>query len=170
MTKGVYPYEYMDRWSRFNETKNPPFGKYYSRLNLSDISKEDYVHSQKVWNMFKIKDLGEYHDLYVKTDTLLLAEVFENFRKMCIDIYGSDPSKYVSAPNLAWQACLKIMNVELELIIDMDMLLMIEKGIRGGICQAIVPYAKANNKYLKNYDKTIPSSFLKYLDANNLYG
>ena len=81
---------------------------------------------------------------------------------MCLDIYGLDPSRFVSAPNLAWQACLKITCIELELIADEDMLLMLEKGIRGGICQAIVPLVKANNKYLKNYDKSLPSSFLKY--------
>ena len=170
LRKGVYPYEYMNSWNRFNECKNPPFKKYYGKLNMSNISKEDYVHSQKIWNTFKIQDLGVYHDLYVKTDVLLLADVFENFRRMCHDKYGLDPVRYASTPNLAWQACLKQTSVNLELLIDMDMLLMFEQGIRGGICQAIVPYVKANNKYLKNYDKNIPSSFLKYIDANNLYG
>ena len=89
---------------------------------------------------------------------------------MCLDIYGLDPSNFVSATNLAWQACLKITGIELELITDNDMLLMIEEGISGGICQAIVSLIKANNKYLKNYNKALPSPFLKYLDANNLYG
>ena len=169
LRKGVYPYEYMNTWNRFNECENPPFEKYYSKLNLTNITKEDYVHSQKVWNKFKIKDIGDYHDLYAQSDTLQLADVFENVKDMCLDIYGLDPSKFVSSPNLAWQACLKITGIELELITDNDMLLMIEEGIRGGICQAIVPLIKANNKYLKNYDKSLPSSFLKYLDANNLY-
>ena len=161
LRKGVYSYEYMNSWSRFNECKNPPFEKYYSKLNMSNISKEDYVHSQKIWNTFKIQDLGQDHDLCVKTDVLLLADVFENFRKMCNDICGLDPVRYVSALNLEWQTCLKQSNVNLELLTNMDMLLMFEQGIRAGICQAIVPYVKANNKYLKNYDKNIRSSFLK---------
>ena len=151
----------MNSWSRFNECKNPPFEKYYSKLNMSNISKEDYVHSQKIWNTFKIQDLGQDHDLCVKTDVLSLADVFENFRKMCNDICGLDPVRYVSALNLEWQTCLKQSNVNLELLTNMDMLLMFEQGIRAGICQAIVPYVKANNKYLKNYDKNIRSSFLK---------
>ena len=117
-----------------------------------------------------IKSRGEYHDLYVQTDTLLLPNVFENFRNMCLEIYEPDPIYFVSAPGLAWQACLKKTEVKLELITDYDMLLMIEKGIRGGICQAAHRYAKANNKYMKNYDKTNESSYINYLDANNLYG
>ena len=166
----LYPYEYMNSWNKFNETNNPPFEKYYSRLNMSNISKEDYLHSQKIWSIFNIKNIGEYHDLYVKTDVLLLTDVSENFRKMCYNIYELDPIKYVSAPNLAFQACLKKTNKKLELLTDMDMLLMFEDGIRGGVCQAIILYLKANNKYLKNYNKSIHSSFVKYLDANNLYG
>ena len=110
--------------SRFNETKNATFEKYCSKLNLCNISQEGYVHSQKVWNKFKIKDLGEYHDLYVKTDVLLLADVFKSFRMLCLKIYELDPVKYVSAPNLAWQACLKKTGINLELFTDMDMLLM----------------------------------------------
>ena len=120
--------------------------------------------------IFKIKNRGEYNDLYVQCDTLLLADVFENFRDKCIEIYELDPVYFVSAPGLAWQACLKKTEVKLELITDYDMLLMIEKGIRGGICQATHRYAKANNKYMNNYDKNIESSYIEYLDANNLYG
>ena len=134
LRKGVYPYEYINSWNKFNETNNPPFQKYYSKLNMSNINKEDYIHSQKIWNIFDIKNIGEYHDLYVKTDVLLLADVFENFRKMCYNIYELDPVKYVSAPNLSFQACLKKTNKKLELITNMDMLLMFENGIRGGIC------------------------------------
>ena len=125
---------------------------------------------KKVWEAFKIKNLGEYHNLYVQCDTLLLADVFENFRNKCIERYELDPAHFLSAPGLAWQACLKKTKVELELLTDIDMLLMVEKGTRGGICQAIHRYAKANNKYMKNYDKDIISSYLMYLDANNLYG
>ena len=100
----------------------------------------------------------------------MLADVFENFRNICLDIYGLDPVYFVSAPGLAWQACLKKTKVELELLTNIDMLLMVEKGTRGGICQAIHRYAKANNKYMKNYDKNNESSYIEYLDANNLYG
>ena len=120
--------------------------------------------------MFEIKNRGEYHDLYVQSDTLLLADVFENFRNMCLEIYELDPVYFVSAPGLAWQACLKKTEVKLELLTDYDMLLMIEKGMRSEICQAAHRYGKANNKYMKNYDKNNESSYLKYLDANNLYG
>ena len=108
--------------------------------------------------------------MYVQSNTLLFANVFENFRNKCIEIYELDPAHFFSAPGLAWQACLKKIEVELELLINIDMLLMTEKGIRGGICQAIHRYAKADNKYMKNYDKNVKSPYLMYLDANNLHG
>ena len=108
--------------------------------------------------------------MYVHCDTLLFADVFENFRDKRIEIYGLDPAHFLTAPGLAWQSCLKKTKIVLELLTNIDMLLMVEKGIRGGICQAIHRYAKANNKYMKNYDKSIESSFIEYLDANNLYG
>ena len=100
----------------------------------------------------------------------MLADVFENFRDKCIEIYEVDPAHFLSAPGLAWQACLKRTGVKLELLSDIDMLIMLEKGIRGGICHAIYRYTKAINKYMKNYDKNMKSSFLEYVDANNLYG
>ena len=137
---------------------------------MKDITDKDYAHAQKVWEVFKIKNRGEYHDLYVQCDTLLLADVFENFRDKCIEIYELDPVYFVSAPGLAWQACLKKTGVKLELLTDYDMLLMVEDRIRGGIYQALHRYAKANNKYMRNYKKSIMSLFLMYLDANNLYG
>ena len=120
---------------------------------------------------FKLEKLGDYHDLNVKSDTLLLADVFENFRDMCIKEYELDPAHFVSLTGLAWQACLKKTNIELELLTDYDMLLMVEKGIRGGICHSIHRYAKANNKYMQNYNNNNEeSSYIQYLDANNLYG
>ena len=125
----------------------------------------------KKYEMYlKYKNLCEYHDLYVQTDTSLLADVFEEFRDKCIETCGLDPSHFLSAPGLAWQACLKKTNVNLELLTDVYMLLMIEGGIRGGMCQSVHRYAKANNKYMKNYVKRTESSYLMYLDASNLYG
>ena len=133
LRKDVYLYEYMDSWERFNETSLPDKYYFYSELNLEDISDKDYLHSQKVFEEF-CTDMGEYHDLYVQTDTLLLAGVFEKFRETCIDIYGLDPSYFLSAPGLAWQASLKKTKVKLELLTDYHMLLMIEQGIKGGMC------------------------------------
>ena len=129
-----------------------------------------YEHAQKVWSTINIKNVGECHDLYVQSDTLLLADVYENFRYTCIERYELDPAHFLSAPGLAWQACLKKTEIELELLTDNDMLNMFEDGIRGGICHAIYQYAKANNKYMKNYDENKESTFLIYDDANNLYG
>ena len=106
LRKGVYPYEYMDSWERFNETSLPPKKDFYSELTLEDITDKDYNHAQKVFEEY-CTDMGDYHDLYVQTDTFLLADVFEKFRDKCIEIYGLDPSYFLSAPGLAWQACLK---------------------------------------------------------------
>ena len=145
----------MDSWERFDETLLPVKEVFYTKLNIKGISDKDYAHGQKVWEVFEIKNLDEYHDLYVQCDTLLLADVFENFRNKCIEIYELDPAHFLSAPGLAWQACLKKTGVKLELLTDYDMLLMIEKALRGGICQATHRYAKANNKYMNNYDKSI---------------
>ena len=160
----------MDSWKRFNETSLSDKTAFYSELNLEDITDKDYAHSQKVFEKFKLKNLGDSHDLHVQSNTLLFADVFENFRNKCIEIYELDLAHFFSAPGLAWHACLKKIEVELELLINIDMLLMTEKGIKGGICQAIHRYAKANNKYMKNYDKNVKSSYLMYLDANNLHG
>ena len=138
------------------------------RINIIDI---DYRHANNVFKvLFKLENLGDYHDLYIQSDTLLLADVFNNFRDMCLKEYQLDPAHFLSLPGLAWQACLKKTNIELELLMDYDMLLMVEEGIRGGICHSIHRYAKANNKYMKNYDKNEESSYIQYLDANNLYG
>ena len=170
LRKGLYPYEYMDNWERFNETSLPNKESFYSNLNMEDIDDIDYRHVNNVFNKFKLNNLGDYHDLYVQSDTLLLADVFENFRDMCLKEYELDPAHFLSLPGLAWQACLKKTNVELELLTDYDILLMVEEGIRGGICHSIHRYAKANNKYMKNYNNNEESSYIQYLDANNLYG
>ena len=168
--KGVYPYEYMDSWERFDETALPPIEKFYSSLTDSHISKEDYEHATKVWNTFGYKTLGDYHDLYLKTDVNLLADVFENFRKLCLQQYKLDPANYYTSPGLSWDALLKKTNVELELLTDYDMYLMIEKGLRGGISMVSNRYCKANNPLLEDYSEDEPNSYIMYLDANNLYG
>ena len=168
LRKGIYPYEYIDSWEGFDENTIPPKEDFCSELNLENITDKDCEHVKKVWKAFEIKSLGEYHDLYVQYDTFLLVDVFENFRNKCIETYELDPAHFLSAPGLAWQACFKKTKVELELLADIDMLLMVEKGTRGGICQAIHRYSKANNKYMKNYDKDI-ISYLMYLDANKNY-
>ena len=170
LRKGIYPYEYMDSWERFNETSLPSIEDFYSNLNMEDIDDIDYIHGNNVFKRFKLENLGQYHDLYVQSDTLLLADVFENFRDMCVKVYELDPGHFLSLPGLGWQACLKKTNIELELLTDYDMLLMVEERIRGGICHSIHRCAKASNKYIKNYNKDEESSYIQYLDANNLYG
>ena len=168
--KGVYPYDYMDNASKFMETQLPPIACFFNTLNNEPITEMEYEHAQKVWNAFRITNLGEYHDLYLKTDALLLADVFENFREVCLKCYKLDPGHYYTAPGLAWDAMLKMTGVTLELIDDIDMYLMWEKGIRGGISMISNKYGKANNTYLPDYDPAAASKYLTYLDANNLYG
>ena len=162
LRKGVYPYEYMDGWDKFDETSIPNKEWFYSNLTMENITETDYIHANNVFKTFKLNNLGDYHDLHVQSDTLPLADVFENFRKACIKMYELDPAHFISLPGLAWQACLKKTGV--------DMLLMIEEGIRGGICHAVHRYAKANNEYMKDYDESKESPYIQYLDANNLYG
>ena len=168
--KGVYPYDYMDSFRRFRETSLPQREEFYSILNDSHISEEDYRHAQNVWSTFGIKDLGEYHDLYLKTDVLLLTDVFENFRRTCLKNYRLDPCHYFSAPGLSWDALLRMTRINLELITDVDQQLFIEKGMRGGISYIAHRHAEASNKYMRDYDPERESSYIMYLDANNLYG
>ena len=169
--KGVYPYEYMDSLERFKENKLPSKKSFYSRLTGEGINNEDYEHAKNVWDVFEMKTLQDYHDLYNVTDVLLLADVFENFRNVCLNNYKLDPAHYFTAPGLAWDACLKMTGVNLELLKDVDMLLMVEKGIRGGISMISNRYGKANNKYMGNeFNISEPSKYIQYLDANNLYG
>ena len=160
----------MDTWERFSEISLPSKEHFYSNLNMEDISDIDYRHANNVFKVFKLQNLGNYHDLYVQSDTLLLADAFNNFRDMRIKEYELDPAHFLSLPRLAWEACLKKTNIELELLTDYDTLLMVEEGIRGEICHSIHRYAKANNKYMKNYNNNEESSYIQYLDANNLYG
>ena len=168
---GIYPYEYMDSPEKLKETQLPSKEAFYSRLNDEGISDENYTHARKVWKTFEMKNIEDYHNLYNQVDVLLLADVFENFRDICIKNYNLDPAHYYTAPGLAWDAALKVTKVEIELLSDMDMLLMVEKGIRGGVSMISNRYGKANNKYMG--DKFVASELSKciaYLDANNLYG
>ena len=137
MRKGVYPYEYISSWDKFMETELLPKEAFYSNLNMSNISDDDYQHAQKVWQAFNIENLGEYQDLYLKTDVILLANVFEAFRDTCLEHYKLDAAHFYTSPGLAWKACLKKTGVKLKLLTDPDMLLMFEHGIRGGITQAV---------------------------------
>ena len=146
------------------------FVKFYSNLQLKNINDKGYNHAKKVWDIFNIKTLGDYHNLYVQADTAQLTDVFKNFRSLCLKEYQLDPAYYVSTPSLAFDAMLKITNAKIELFTDRDMVLMTEKGIHGGLTQIIRKYGVANNKYLPDYDKSKKSTYLKYLDANNLYG
>ena len=168
--KGIYPYDHMDSFDRFNETKLPVQQDFYSILNNEHISDEQYKHAQNVWNTFNLKTMGDYHDLYLKSDILLLADVFENFRKTCLQYYKLDPCHYFTSPGLSWDAMLKMTDIKLELMVDIDMFQLIEKGMRGGISYIANRYGKANNKYMKNYDEKAPSKYIMYLNANNLYG
>ena len=167
--KGVYPYDYMDSFNKFKE-KLPMKEEFYSILNNEHISDEDYKHAQDVWDAFSLKNMGEYHDLYLASDVLLLADVFENFRKTCLEYYKLDPCHYFTSPGLSWDAMLKMTDIKLELMTDIDMFQFIEKGLRGGISYIANRYGKANNKYMKEYDEKAPSKYIMYLDANNLYG
>ena len=167
LRKVVYPYDHMNEWERFNEIDLPEKEKLYNRLNMEDIAELDYVNVKRVYKDLEMKNFGEYHDSYLKSDVLFLADVFENIRKMCLEIYELYPAKFISVPDLAWQAALKKAQVKSDLIADIYMLLMIKKGIRGRICNAAHHYAKANNKYMQDYDENKQSSCLNYQDVNN---
>ena len=131
----------MDKWERFDERSLPDKEAFYISLNMEDITDFDHRHAKRVFEKFYNKNLGDYHNLHVKSYTLLLADVFKNFGNKCIEIYELDPANFLSGPGLAWQACLKKPGIKLELLTKNDMLLMAEKGIRGGICHAVHRYA-----------------------------
>ena len=167
--KGVYSYDFMDSFEKFN-TGLPAKENFYSIMNDEHITDDNYKHAQTVWDTFRLDNMGEYHDLYLKTDVLLLADVFENFRKTCIEYYKLDPCHYFTSPGLSWDAMLKMTDIKLELMTDIDMFQFIEKGMRGGISYIANRYGKANNKYIKEYDEKALTKYIMYLDANNLYG
>ena len=170
LRKGVYPYEYMDSFEKFEEPELPPKDQFYSTLKKEHVTNEDYEHAQLVFNKFAMSSLGEYHDIYLKTDVLLLSDVFEAFRHLCLKQYELDPCHFYTSPGLSWSACLKMSRIRLELLTDIDMILMVESGIRGGVSQISNRYEKANNPYVKNYDQAKPTKYIMYYDANALYG
>ncbi len=169
--KGVYPYSYISSFSKFDKRITNLKPKHFKNdLTGEEISESDYKFFLDVCDQFNITTIGEYHDLYLKTDVLLLADVFENFRRTCLEYYELDPVQYISAPGLSWDACLKMTGIKLDLISDVDMHLMIEKGLRGGVSIVTNRKGVANNKYMNNFVKSKPSTYMAYFDANNLYG
>ena len=191
LQKGVYPYEYMSDVKKLRETQLPPKKSFSSSLNsgvvytqcdsnsdesrdvinITELSDKDYEHAKKVFKTFECENLGDYTELYCKSDVLLLADVFENFIDVCYEKFKLDPAHYITAPSLAMDAMLKMTEVELELLTDVDMYLFFEKGIRGGVGTITKRYGCANDKYMGDQDdRSKPTKFITYLDANNLYG
>ena len=147
----------MDSWARYEETKLPPKEAFYSKLSDTNINEADYAHAQQVWATFGCKTLGDYSDMYCCTDVLLLADVFETYRKTCLRQYGLDSAHYYTSPRLSWDALLKKTGVELELLTDYDQHLFVEKGKRGSISMVSKRHVKANNHLVDGYDPEKPS-------------
>jgi len=169
--KGYYPYEWMDNNEKFNHVGLPSKNDFYSSLSQKGLDDKEYAHAMNVYDKLSCQSFQDYHMLYLKTDVLLLADVFENFRSTCISYYRLDPANYITSASLAWDAMLLKTSIQLDLISDVELLNMIEQQKRGGLCfVGSKRYVKANNKYIDNYDKTKESNYLIYLDANNLYG
>ena len=160
----------LNSFERFQEPQLPPKDAFYSSLTEEDISEIDYTHAQRVFNHFNMTDLGDYHNFYLLTDVLLLADVFKNFRDVCLQHYGLDPAHNYTSPGLSWQGVLKMMDVELDLLTDIDQHLFIEEEIRGGVAMISYRYTRANTPGMENYDASKRNSYIMYLDASNLYG
>ncbi|XP_071651462.1 uncharacterized protein [Temnothorax longispinosus] len=170
MRKNVFPYEYTDCVEKLDDLCLPPRESFYSSSTDDTVSESDYAHAVNVWQRFSIQTLGQYSDLYLKTDVLLLADMFENFRDSCISSYKLDPAYYCTLSDFTWDAMLKHTCVNFALLTDIDIVMFIERGTRGGLNQCSNRYARANNKYMQSYDTSKPSSYLMYFDINNLYG
>ena len=179
--KNAYPYEYMDSFKKFVEEKLPYKECFYSSVKdgatghngkkLNDrMNDEDYLTCKEIWNEFNVKNMGDYHDHYLKKKVLLLVDVCEKFISTCLKFYELDPCHYFSSPGLSWDAMLKMTGVRVKKIGDIDMNLFIEKGLRGGISYIAKRYSKSINKNMKNYNPKKPSEFIIYLDMNNLHG
>jgi len=165
-----YTYEYIDCVDKLQDTCLPPRESFYGSLTSDTVSESDYAHAANIWQRFSVRTLGEYSDLNLKTDVLLLADIFENFRDKCIESYGLDPAHYYTLPGFMWDAMLKHTRVNFELLTDIGKVMFIERGIRGGLSQCSGRFARANNKYMQSYDPSKPFSYLMYFDINNLYG
>lgn len=168
--KGIYCYDYVNSFERYNDMCLPERNCFFNKMTSEEISEKDYEHAKTIWKEFQIQDLGQYTDLYLKCDVLLLCDVFEKFRSMSLTHYNLDPCHYVSSPSLSWDAMLLYTKIELDMISDVEIYQMIEKGIRGGLAQCSLRHSKANNKYLSDYNKNELDSYLVYLDCVNLYG
>ena len=167
--KGVYPYDYMDSFDRLEETELPSQGAFFSKLSGSPCSDSEYTHATRVWDAFECKTIGDYHDIYLQLDVLLLADFFEKFRRTCLEFYSLDPLHYYTTPGLAWDATLRISRVDLQP--DKDMYQFVENIICGGISMISTRHAQANNpSFSATYDASLPRQDLIYLDANILYG
>ncbi|RLU21131.1 hypothetical protein DMN91_005504 [Ooceraea biroi] len=160
--KGVFPYEYVNSTEKLHETRLPSRESFHSSLTGDTVADDDYAHATTVWNRFAIENLGQYSDLYLKTNVLLLADVFENFRDTCIRSYGLDPAHYYTLPGYTWDAMLLYTGIEFELLTDVDMVRFVEHGVRGGLSQCSHRYARANNRYAPSYYPSEPSSYLMY--------
>lgn len=195
--KGIYPYTYMDSWEKLNKSELPTVHEFFDSLNSKAITDEEYEHARTVWRTFNIQSMREYTQLYLKTDVLLLVDIFENFRQKCIGLYELDPAHYFTLPGYSWDCMLKTTKVQIELLTDIDKVLFVERSIRGGISQCSKRYCQANNKYMainsnnndmdcdnddsnsnddikqndtSTFNPNEPSNYLMYFDVNNLYG
>ena len=173
--KGIYFYEHADNFEQFELTELPTQEQFFSKLTQKGVSDDEYAYAQQIWKVFRCQNRWDYHDLYLKTDTLLLADVFESFRTVSMENYKIDPAHYISVPSFAWDAMLLLTKDEvsqhggLELITDMEKYLFVENGLRGGISMISNRYSKANNQYMEDYDPSQEDKFIKYLDMNSLY-
>ena len=169
--KGVFPYSWLDHVSKLDATSLPPKASFFNDLSESPCTEADYDHATKVWRDFGITSFKDYTDLYVKTDVLLLVDIFNRYRQECLNSYGLDSIHYFTCPGLTFDAGLKFCDVKLELLTNVDQYIFCERAIRGGVSTICNRYSEANNKYIpETYDPRKPDRYLMYLDANNLYG
>lgn len=168
--KGVFPYSYVDSISKLDEQQLPSPEQFYDKLRDEHISEEDYNRARRVWDLFECKTLGDFSNSYLLSDVLILADVFENFRKVSLQTHKLDPAQYFTTPGFTWDAMLKFTKVKLELLTDLEMYHFFRKGIRGGVSVCVERKAIANNQFVPNYDPSQPKEFIAYLDATNLYG
>ena len=167
--KGVFPYEWFNNCDKFDVTSLPDIEKFYSKLNNTHITPSEYEYANRVWNYFNCQTFGNYHDLYLITDVLLLCDVFETFRKNGMKSFGLDPAYFISLPAYSWECMLKTTEIKLDLLTDIDKYNFCELGSRGGISTVNHRYARANNPYMMNYDHQKETSYIIYIDKNSLY-